>query len=284
MVQTTAPCQGYGLDQFQPGAAPHRPAVMWLNHADVPHTGWGAPGREGRLAVRRQATGQPLVIAPERVQRSVLASSTYEAIKQLIMDNRLAAGSRISMDGLARDLGVSPTPVREALARLDADGLVSKRPLVGYTVAPLLDRAAFEDLFAMRLLLEPQAARLAAARVAANQALRDEITAAAAAMATIPKGSGYAAYREQAAADARFHDAIASASGSPLLRESIDRLRSHMHLYRLYWRSGIAAETVHEHDRIVKALQAGEAETAAEAMLAHIRASHARLAQFADPA
>lgn len=235
------------------------------------------------MAARKQA-GQPLVAASERPQRSVLADSTYEAIKQLIMDNRLAAGSRISMDGLARDLGVSPTPVREALARLDADGLVSKRPLVGYTVAPLLDTAAFEDLFAMRLLLEPQAARLAAAHVATERSLRDGIAEVAEAMATIPEGSGYAVYREQAAADARFHDAIASASGSPLLRESIDRLRSHMHLYRLYWRSGIAAETAHEHDRIVRALRTGDADAAAEAMRAHVQASHDRLARFADPA
>lgn len=231
-----------------------------------------------------QADSAPLVDLSERPQRSVLADSTYEAIKQLIMDSRLAAGSRISMDGLARDLGVSPTPVREALARLDSDGLVTKRPLVGYTVAELLDTAAFEDLFTMRLLLEPHAAGLAAPHVAEDSRLRSDITAVARAMAKVPQGNGYAVYREQAAHDARFHDAIAAASGSPLLRESIDRLRAHMHLYRLYWRSGIAAETAHEHDRIVTALAAGDGEAAAEAMRAHIQASHDRLAQFADPA
>lgn len=236
------------------------------------------------MVARKRAGGaEPLVAASERPQRSVLADSTYEAIKQLIMDNRLAAGSRISMDGLARDLGVSPTPVREALARLDADGLVSKRPLVGYTVAELLDTAAFEDLFAMRLLLEPQAARLAAPHVAADPRLRGEIEDVARAMAQVPEGSGYVVYREQAAHDARFHDAIALASGSPLLRESIDRLRAHMHLYRLYWRSGIASETTHEHDRILAALIAGDADAAADAMRAHVQASHDRLAPFAEP-
>jgi DNA-binding GntR family transcriptional regulator len=231
----------------------------------------------------RKAGGERLIAASERPQRSVLADSTYEAIKQLIMDNRLAAGSRISMDALARDLAVSPTPVREALARLDADGLVTKRPLIGYTVAQLLDAAAFEDLFAMRLLLEPQAARLAAPRIAADQRQQQEITDVARAMATIPDGSGYAAYGEHAGHDARFHDAIAAASGSPLLRESIARLRAHMHLYRLYWRSGIASQTAHEHDRIVAALTTGAAEDAADAMRAHVQASHDRLAEFAEP-
>jgi DNA-binding GntR family transcriptional regulator len=230
-----------------------------------------------------QAGEGPLVAASERPRRSVLADSTYEAIKQLIMDNRLVAGSRISMDALARDLDVSPTPVREALARLDSDGLVTKRPLIGYTVAKLLDAAAFEDLFAMRLLLEPEAARLAAPRIAADRRQQKEIADVAKAMATIPDGSGYAAYAGHAGHDARFHDAIAAASGSPLLRESIARLRAHMHLYRLYWRSGIAGQTAHEHDRIVAALTTGAAEDAADAMRAHIQASHDRLAEFADP-
>lgn len=230
---------------------------------------------------RAQPSTEGLLTASERPQRSVLADSTYEAIKQLIMDNRLAAGSRISMDGLARDLAVSPTPVREALARLDSDGLVTKRPLIGYTVAKPLDAAEFEDLFAMRLLLEPEAARLAAPRIAADPHQQREIAGVARAMATVPDGTGYAVYREHANHDARFHDAIAAASGSPLLRESIARLRAHMHLYRLYWRSGIAVRTAHEHDRIVAALTAGAAKDAANAMRTHIQASHDRLAEFA---
>jgi DNA-binding GntR family transcriptional regulator len=227
---------------------------------------------------RRPAPMPSLLVPPSELpRRDVLADSVYEAIKQLIMDNRLVAGSRVSMDGVARDLGVSPTPVREAFARLTADGLVTKRPLVGYTVAELLDAAAFEDLFAMRALLEPRAARLAAGRGGV-----EKIAEVARAMAAVPQGSGYAVYREQAAHDARFHDAIAEASGSPLLREGIDRLRAHMHLYRLYWRSGIAAETALEHAKIVAALDKGNAEAAETAMREHIQASHDRLATFAE--
>jgi DNA-binding GntR family transcriptional regulator len=179
---------------------------------------------------------------------------------------------------------VSPTPVREALARLTADGLVSKQPLVGYTVAKLLDTAAFEDLFAMRALLEPRAARLAAVRVAGDPAGYRKIADVAGAMAAIPHGDGYAVYREQAAHDGRFHDAIAEVAGSPLLREGIGRLRAHMHLYRLYWRSGIAAETALEHARIVTALGDGDEDAAEAAMREHIQASHDRLAHCTDPA
>jgi DNA-binding GntR family transcriptional regulator len=219
------------------------------------------------------------VLAGERPRRSVLSDTTYEAIKLLIMDNRLAPGARISMEGLARELEVSPTPVREALARLDAEGLVVKRPLAGYTVSPQLDLAAFEDLFRMRMLLEPEAARLAAGRPVDLAELTD-LNDLNERMANVPAGEGYAAYRDQVALDARFHDAIAAASGSPLLREAISRLRAHMHLYRLYWGSGIATTTAAEHDRIVAALSARDPDAAAEAMYTHLRASHDRLIQF----
>jgi DNA-binding GntR family transcriptional regulator len=232
------------------------------------------------MAVRRTSKADPLLADVDRPRRSVLGDSTYETVKQLIMDSRLAAGARISMDGLARDLDVSPTPVREALARLDAEGLVSKRPLAGYTVSPLLDPAAFEDLFRLRLLLEPEAARLAAGAPA--PADRTDLTQA---LATIPTGAGYPAYREQVALDARFHDTIAAAGGSPLLHEAISRLRAHLHLYRLYRQSDaavtMAAETAAEHHRIVRAITAGDPAAAAEAMRAHLQAAHDRLVRFA---
>lgn len=212
----------------------------------------------------------------ELPRSSVLGDTAHEVIKQLIMDGRLVPGARISMDGLARELGVSPTPIREALARLDAEGLVSKRPMAGYTVSPQLDRGAFEDLYRMRLLLEPEAARLAAHRSV-------DLTKLTERMADVPAREDYSAYRSQSDLDARFHDAIALASGSPLLREAIGRLRAHMHLYRLYWHSGIATATAAEHHRIAAALAAGETETAAEAMRAHLSASRDRLIQFAAP-
>jgi len=77
--------------------------------------------------------------------RQILTDGVYEAVKELVMDQHIEPRSRVNIDKLARDLGVSPTPVREALARLESDGLVIKEPLRGYSIAPLLDREAFED-------------------------------------------------------------------------------------------------------------------------------------------
>ena len=68
----------------------------------------------------------------------------------------------MSVDSLARELGVSQTPIREALSMLEANGLVSKRHFAGYATSPRMDRAQLDELFEFRLLIEPHAARKAA--------------------------------------------------------------------------------------------------------------------------
>src|SRR5690349_11044304 len=111
------------------------------------------------------------------LKRSTLGEDVYAALQALIMEHTLAPGDRLNIDALARQLEVSPTPVREGLARLESDGLVRKKPLAGYTVSPLLTRDEFTEMFEMRLLLEPAAARWAAERADAD--LRARITAEA---------------------------------------------------------------------------------------------------------
>src|ERR1700753_2579756 len=100
------------------------------------------------------------------VRRSVsLAEEVYEAIFQQLMALKVAPGARITVDGLVRELGVSHTPIREALGRLEGEGLVVKTPLVGYSAAPQITRPRVADLYELRLLLEPEGARHAALRV-----------------------------------------------------------------------------------------------------------------------
>src|SRR5437016_3092720 len=114
-----------------------------------------------------------------RPGRRILTDTVYEAIKGLIVDQHIAPEARVNIDLLARQLSVSPTPVREALARLESDGLVTKEPLRGYSTTPLLDASSFADLYDMRLLLEPYAARLTAVRANAEhlQALEKAVSA-----------------------------------------------------------------------------------------------------------
>ena len=103
-------------------------------------------------------------LLPLPPSRQTLTDSVYEAVQELVMDQHIEAGARVNIDLVARQLNVSPTPVREALARLEMDGLVVKEPLRGYSVTPMLDAKTFNDLYDVRRLLEPFAARCAAER------------------------------------------------------------------------------------------------------------------------
>src|SRR5258708_19215327 len=126
-------------------------------------------------------------------QRSVLAAQIYEILKSRRMDNVGEPGSRLSIDGLARDLRVSPTPIREALARLESDGLVTKRAHYGYAAAPLMDATHLEELFKMRLLLEPACAGWAAQAASPRQITGMEDLIAE--MARPVRGEGYESYK-----------------------------------------------------------------------------------------
>jgi DNA-binding GntR family transcriptional regulator len=213
-------------------------------------------------------------------RRSVLADEIYEFLKSKLMDNVVEPGSRLSIDGLARDLGCSATPIREALARLESDGLVVKRAHYGYTAAPLIDYTTFDELFRMRLLLEPACASWAAQVATQRQikGLEDLI----AEMTKPVLGNSYDSYKTFAAQDAAFHLAVATATGVGLMVETLERLRAHAQLYRLYYAVGITADTVREHQRILEAISGRDEAGAAQAMSAHLNASRSRLAWAAS--
>jgi DNA-binding GntR family transcriptional regulator len=207
-------------------------------------------------------------------RRPTLTDDVYEAIKGLVMDGTLAPGGRVTIDALARDLEVSPTPVREALARLESDGLVRKRPMAGYTTAPLLDRAQFAQLYEMRLLLEVPAAELAARRRGVPDAER--LVAAARWPAEPVDTSGYTGYGAFTAYDARFHELVAALSGNPMLVEAYGRLHAHLHLHRRYLPESPDGPTGAEHGRIAAAVAAGDAPAAGAAMREHLDRSRRR--------
>ncbi|MEU8703250.1 GntR family transcriptional regulator [Streptomyces sp. NPDC048680] len=204
--------------------------------------------------------------------RQVLSDSVYEDIKAMVMDHEIAPGARVGIDALSRALGVSPTPVREALARLESDGLVVKRSLSGYRATELLTRQGLEELFEMRMLLEPRATALAAANATEEQL--DAIERITDEMRTLPGPTGrYADYRDFAALDQRFHEAIAAASHRPLLTDAVERLHSHLHIFRLTSAEASEDPTLAEHDRVVRAILRRKADRAAEAMTEHLALS-----------
>ncbi|WND39535.1 GntR family transcriptional regulator [Streptomyces sp. BB1-1-1] len=204
--------------------------------------------------------------------RQVLSDSVYEDVKAMVMDHEIAPGARVGIEALARTLNVSPTPVREALARLESDGLVVKRSLSGYRATELLTRQGVEELFEMRLLLEPRAAALAARH--ADESQLDAVEAILEDMQAHPGPAGpYAAYRDFAVLDQRFHDAIAEAARRPLLADAVERLHSHLHIFRLSSLQSEGAPTLAEHERVVRAILRRRPERAAEAMADHLARS-----------
>lgn len=108
------------------------------------------------------------------LQRSPALTRTqwvYEHLKEGILSGALEPGERLVVDQLARDFGTSPIPVREALRRLEAEGLVENTPYIGARVAPFHEDE-LEELMAIRRELEPLLARTAVETVT-DEAIRE---------------------------------------------------------------------------------------------------------------
>jgi DNA-binding GntR family transcriptional regulator len=215
----------------------------------------------------RRRPGQPL-------RRPVgLSEEVYNAIFEQLLSLGIAPGERIMIDALARDLGVSQTPVREALSRLESEGLIHKTHLVGYRAAPQLSRKQFEDLYDLRLLLEPYIAGRAAARISPDQIKILKNLAVEMAGERSDEQHGYGRFAQL---DKRFHDEITQAAGNDLVEDALSRLHTHIHLFRLAKSDTITDEALTEHDAILSALERGDQSGSAAVMRKHIERSRER--------
>lgn len=213
-----------------------------------------------------------------RIKRSPgYVEEIFRVIRADIMSLAIPPDTRISIDDLARRLGVSQTPIREALSMLEAIGLVTKRHFVGYCSAPQLNRRQLDELYEARLLIEPFAARCAAERM--DEAAMAKVVAHVEAMTP---GETRHVYDQFADQDSELHDLIAAGSGNPIIRETLGRLHSHLHIFRLRFHSDVTTEAVNEHAALVEALVARNPEAAERAMREHIERSYARLVSFAE--
>ncbi len=94
------------------------------------------------------------------IERGNISEAAADAVRAMIVDGRLQAGDRVNEVRLAQQLGVSRTPLREALSGLAAEGALVARPRLGYFVRPLT-LEEFEQIYDIRPLLDPEALRLA---------------------------------------------------------------------------------------------------------------------------
>jgi len=164
-------------------------------------------------------------------RRSILSDETYSMIRAMIFAHEIVPGERVNIDALSVQLGVSQTPIREALARLESEDLIAKEPLKGYRATNLLSMKEFADLFNFRLLIEPYAAEQAAILIDAEgiKKLQNEIMSAKEALTD--DEHLIEAITEH---DARFHTLIANYSGNKSLAAAFANTHCHLHLFRLY--------------------------------------------------
>ncbi|NUB45560.1 GntR family transcriptional regulator [Fertoebacter nigrum] len=205
-----------------------------------------------------------------------IVDGVYDNIYERLMSLEIAPGARIPIDVIARDLDVSPTPVREALSLLEREGLVRKAHLIGYSAAPQLTRKQFDDLYTFRLLLEPEGARLAALNMTTDtlKLLEDAAADMGHGDAPVDRTSRYSRF---ARADADFHDAILKIAGNEVIRSTLFNQHVHLHIFRLMFHTRVTQEALEEHEDLLVAFRAGDPLAAEAAMRNHILRSRDRL-------
>jgi DNA-binding GntR family transcriptional regulator len=201
-----------------------------------------------------------------RVPHRTKQEFVYLALRRAILRCELLPGERLVIEDLAERLDVSSIPVREALQLLQSEGLVDVVPHAGASVAPL-SRESILDVFSILEGLQIVAARLAAERATAEDL--EQMRALVHAMEEAVSGKG----EEWSAMNARFHVAIARATGLPMLLQMTEQAFDRWDRTRRYFFSDVLAMRVlqaqREHHAILEALRERDSETLARLMRAH---------------
>jgi DNA-binding GntR family transcriptional regulator len=202
----------------------------------------------------------------ETLVRNASVAAT-ELIREAIVDGRLEPGRRLKEEELARELGISRTPVREALLFLQAEGLVEATPNRGAMVRTH-DAEDLDDLYQLRALLEGYAARRAALEVADRAVV--ELLASCDRFDALRRDG--ADLRELVGENLFFHNAILEAAGSARLSSMVRTVIELPLVYKSYiwyspdqWRI-----SAHYHRQITRALEARDGERAELVMKEHV--------------
>lgn len=221
----------------------------------------------------------PMVEATEHVDPAgndrVVRDEVHAALTALILRAEIPPSSRVNIDAVAARFGVSTTPVREALARLESDGLVYKVHLRGYRTTGLLTRREVCDLWDFRLRIEPWAAARAAERVTGPEA--EELVRWGAAVRTAPEAGDFAGVKAFSEHDEHLHRRVLALAGNAVAARAFDRMHCHLHAFRLTYDLQAGTETIDEHDAVVRAIAHGDPLEASHRMAAHLEASLARI-------
>lgn len=212
-----------------------------------------------------------------------LRTKAYNIIQTKLLEGELRAGDVVSEQALASEIGMSRTPVREAIGQLQIEGLFDKTPRVGTTVR-LPDRRELSELYEVREALESYAAEIAINELSENDfATLDRLHQELLDIGAEMNARGLEFLDEELLhrffnADIGFHFIIVRATGNRRALSIISEFRVVQRVFeyeRVAHGPRLTESAAHQHGEILAALRAGDADTARKAMASHIRASKA---------
>jgi len=206
-----------------------------------------------------------------KLHAASLVDLAREEVERRIYEGELAEGKRIVIDQLARELGISAVPLREALARLHAQKLVKFEPNRGYSVLPPPDAKEMAALFDIRLAFEAGALELLElpqpeARLAPLRRINDKLRVST----DIGTPNGY---RDFAKLNLQFHKGILALADAPGLLAAYENLGYHQLVQRmLHTETRTELDLIAcQHDAILTALASNSRDAARTALVEHIR-------------
>ncbi len=188
----------------------------------------------------------------------------YRALKEMSVAFAFRPGDRVNEGALARDLGVSRTPLREALNRLVAERLMDFRSGAGFFCRGL-DAQAIFDLYELRRILE-----VGAVRAACERASDDDLAALKASHYRVDGARPGLTVGEATAEDERFHIDIARMTGNAALVDQLTAVNERIRFIRWVDMVARVRATKGEHQRVIEALLARDEAEAAAVMAQHI--------------
>lgn len=196
---------------------------------------------------------------------STAGEAAYLKIREWILAGRLAPGQRLNQNRLADELGMSRIPVRDALSQLSADGLVALRANASATVTPL-STDDLQELYELRLAIEPHLCRVAVPRVNAEDL--DEMEA------VLHRMDQMSDHHEWQALNNEFHAILYNRSGRVRSIEIVQRIRHQTDRYTRIYRE-LDQEAAHaEHGMMLDACRKGEAARLEALVRAHLAAGY----------
>ncbi|QET01966.1 MULTISPECIES: GntR family transcriptional regulator [Cupriavidus] len=216
-----------------------------------------------------------------RADRPSRSHAAYQSLRDDIFAFRLLPGDRFTENDVAERLGISRTPVREALLRLQGDGLVRGYYRNGWEVVPL-DLARFEALYELRTMLETHAVMRLCGGGASDDAAVAKLVAELGAIWRVPVAERLDDGQRVAELDEAFHLSIVHAAGNPeaaaVHQQVTDRIRI---IRRLDFAFGTRiALTYDEHGAILAALDARDGARAVALLSAHIEDGRAEVSRL----